>query len=182
MKIKTEQEIDRTAIDHANKVSDPDFPEWHGRYSSFKTGARRMQSDLLESAGESFGDFYNQNLYVNELGELYTKVLINSKLRSSPITSNTFEKCWNESAIHHAKLIKEKDERIEKLKNELLNTTQKYHATLIDYQEAVKDIEWLIDMATDTLTCGVKYEDGQSFDRMDEIKAKYGLDKQERKS
>lgn len=49
------------ATTHANTVSDPEWPEWHGRYSSYKTGYDDALRTVIEKLRELQGEPRHQS-------------------------------------------------------------------------------------------------------------------------
>lgn len=69
--------VEEASVDHANKVDDPENSSWHTRYSSFKQGYQKGQSDLLEEASGGFGvvweSFCEKNVQYGFAIDLYKK-------------------------------------------------------------------------------------------------------------
>ena len=133
-------------------------------------GATQMQKDLLESASKGFD-------------ECFSKYATESNLHHE-FDAHYF---WQACALSKMKEIQEKDAEINKLKKEFEKQYQQGCSTQADlnkanemlfhlnnietkYQEAVKDIDFLMSHASTEWIGSWKLE---------EIKTKYGLDKKE---
>ena len=203
MKIKTEQEIVEIAnkdvlsnyeIEESRK-SIPSFTA-HAMIDSFVEGAKWTQSNLLESASESFSDYRNTK---------EVKLAYPIPINTQDVFAMIGKEVWQACSLYNAKVIKEKDERIKELENEVLTLKQQRNYAMDDlynecgkYNEAVKDIEKLSNELIEAFSriepeyccngfmcaCqGMPIKTEHYWERLgEEIKSKYGLDKQERKS
>jgi hypothetical protein len=115
----------------------------------FTAGAHWMQKDLLESASEGFEEWFTI---------FYKATPFDSYNESIPVNAQDLtrwqKEAWQAAKLSNQKIIQEKDEKIAELEEslrieianhkELVSVCESYREDAEKYEQAVKDISWLI--------------------------------------